>query len=597
VRGYGEVGLRSTAKRTVSGLDLLRRALAGTAAFLNRPTVAGVLLAGVCFLVATSALQPIWDSDFGWHVALGRYIAEQRAVPDAEPFTHTARGAPMVAHEWLAQLLYHGIVEAVGVGGLRLAQAGLLVGVLVLFFRMLRRAEVPPALALIGVFTYVVIAEGRFAPRPQTLSLCLTMLLFDRVFLRRSPLTDGQLAGFYLMMVVWANLHSAAVLFPALVALYLAVEGLQRWLGWRSPRPEDLGGGNLKRVAVLAGLAGVATLATPNHLRLIPYILESNRINRRLSGEWFSVVDAWRASSGGAWDLYLLALVAVAVVLAALAGRRRYSPATLAVVFFLTALPLSSQRFVDLYFAPLLFAFAELARALRANRLGPLPGQLASVAGIALVLASAMPAIPPRLDRAPFAAWLGRSQHFAPIAFPVGAVDFLDAVALDCRMFNLERWGGYILLHTYDAYPIFIDGRWVTVGERVARDARRIEGRLPGTFDKLDAYDVDLLLVPRGWMTDRIQQREGWLPIFENFNAGVYLRDGPESAENLRRVAAYYAALGIPFDPAVGFDGRAARRANRGWARQFRVQRKHVQHFRIGGTPAGVSRKRLIDRW
>ena len=136
---------------------------------------------------------------------------------------------------------------------------------------------------------------------------------------------------------------------------------------------------------------------------------------------------------------------------------------------------------------------------------------------------------PDRLRR-----WLDAEANFEPVTFPVGAVHFLDEVDLESRMFNPAGWGGYVLLHTDPSYPIFIDGRWVTVGER---DALRIERRLPRTFEKLESYGVDLLLVPRGWMTDRIAEERGWIPVFENWNAGVYLRDDPVNAGNLERCA------------------------------------------------------------
>ena len=63
------------------------------------------------------------DPDVGWHLALGREVAEQRRVPDREPFTHTARDRPMVAHEWLSQLAYYGAVRAWDVVGMRRAHA------------------------------------------------------------------------------------------------------------------------------------------------------------------------------------------------------------------------------------------------------------------------------------------------------------------------------------------------------------------------------------------------------------------------------------------------------------------------------------------
>jgi len=115
------------------------------------------------------------------------------------------------------------------------------------------------------------------------------------------------------------------------------------------------------------------------------------------------------------------------------------------------------------------------------------------------------------------------------------------------------------------------------VGEKVLKDSIQIKGRKPRAFEKLDEYDIDILLVQREWMTQPLQKEKNWIPIFENFNAGLYLRNAPENAANLQRCADYYHGQGIPFDKAKGFDERAAYQANSQWATRFRVERKHLK--------------------
>ena len=75
-------------------------------------------------------------------------------------------------------------------------------------------------------------------------------------------------------------------------------------------------------------------------------------------------------------------------------------------------------------------------------------------------------------------------------------------------------------------------------------------------------------------VTKKIQEERGWIPIFENFNAGLYLRDRPASTTNLQRCAEYYEAYGIPFGKQEGFDEYAAYKANPEWAEHFRVERR-----------------------
>ena len=165
------------------------------AAAANANALCWTGLALVCVLVALRAMQPIANTDLGWHLALGRFIAESGGIPDTEPFTHTARGAPMVAHEWLSQVLYHGVVQTGGLLSLRALHAGLAVGILVFLFALLRRDEVPPALALFGVLLYTVVSQARFQVRPQMLDLACGVALYAAVFLLKPALRVPHLAA------------------------------------------------------------------------------------------------------------------------------------------------------------------------------------------------------------------------------------------------------------------------------------------------------------------------------------------------------------------------------------------------------------------
>jgi hypothetical protein len=306
-------------------------------------------------------------------------------------------------------------------------------------------------------------------------------------------------------------------------------------------------------------------------------------------------VTFWGDPANLPLELGALVFSAVAFVAALWIGRKTRSVGTMAVVSVLALLPLSSARFVDLYFAPIAFSHgvccAWLAR--RTNAAGS--RCRTSIACYALVLGLAPLAIGSQIDTAQFHLWIRPVGNFQPVTFPAGAVRFLDEAGLVGRLYNLERWGGYVLLRTGAVYPIFIDGRWVTIGERVARDGLTIEHRGERAFELLDTYEVDVLLVPRGWMTEELQTARGWLPVFENFNAGVYLRS--TAADDLARVVRYYQRAGIPFDSQRGFDGRAASEHNEGWARAFRVEPRHVVHFGLWGNPIGVSPQQLVNRW
>ena len=111
------------AERTESGLVV--RAVAQCAAWAGNRYVAWLGLVLVCLVMTSKMMRPVINPDFGWHLAMGRYIAETGSIPDHEVFTHTAAGAPMVAHEWLSQLISFLVAQNFGVLGVRWLHAAL----------------------------------------------------------------------------------------------------------------------------------------------------------------------------------------------------------------------------------------------------------------------------------------------------------------------------------------------------------------------------------------------------------------------------------------------------------------------------------------
>lgn len=554
-----------------------------------------LLLTGVCALIGLQTTHPISNPDFGWHVALGRWILENGTVPRLEPFTHTAPAAPMVAHQWLSQCLYALAEERVGVLGLRIGNGLLAAGLVALLYGWIRREGAAPAIALLGAVVWAVIAESRFQLRPYMLNLLFFMLAYGSLFVLRPRLTRAQLLGFFALTVLWINLHSGAILFASLVFLYaLAVTLEQRLLG-RARRSDEPGQGRLSRLWVLSGLTLGGIFVSPNHFHVVPYVLESGRINAGLSLEWFSIVSARAMAVHG--SLFLVCFGTLTAALVATVWRRRSAVPfpRLLVVVAVSALPFVSQRFTWTSFVPILFlagsATAWMAagapRVVRTVRLG------STALAISLAAASFTWALDP--DR--LRVWLSPNGDFRFAMFPVQAMTFLDEVNLQGHLFNGNKWGGYVLFRSHERYPVFVDGRWVTIGEQIVRDAHAISHKLPGFGNLLDRHGIEIALVHRGWMSDDQAAQGSWRPVFENFNSGVYLRRGPAFEDNMRRAANYYRARSIPFDTDRGFDERSALLASPGWAEEMGVQRMHLDQFGEHGARASTGSRRWRKGW
>ena len=209
---------------------------------------------------------------------------------------------------------------------------------------------------MLGSFLYFVVAHSRFHARPHVFDILFLVCVYGYLFVLKPALSGRQMIGLFAFVVVWANLHSGVA---AIVLLYLGAEALQQIAGWRKPAADDLAGGNLRRLGFLAVLVVTALVITPHHFRLFPYILQSRQINAVWSVEWRSIVGAWGTPLLGPLAIPAYWFVAVATGLIVAATFRRRSLSSLAVIVFLTILPLCGLRFVDGAFAPILLVMDE----------------------------------------------------------------------------------------------------------------------------------------------------------------------------------------------------------------------------------------------
>jgi hypothetical protein len=90
-----------------------------------------------------------------------------------------------------------------------------------------------------------------------------------------------------------------------------------------------------------------------------------------------------------------------------------------------------------------------------------------------------------------------------------------------------------------------------------------------------------------------LEDTPGWIAIYRSPRSALYLRDDARNAENLERVARYYAERGVPFDRSRGFDVEAALSEALAWCVENGVAPEgfarfdHAARFGSGRAAAG----------
>ncbi len=405
-----------------------------------------LLLFLAAFFVA--AFTPIWDSDFWWHIASGRWIAEHHALPQTDPFgvysnSDTVRYNTVLKGQWLGQLLLYWTYATGDAHGVIALRAAIVTLCLALLYWRARRLSASRVATWAVVIPAAFIALGFTSDRPQLFSYLFATLSFLTVEHYERTGRRRWLATLPIIAIVWGNTHGGYLL--GIAALWLYVAAL--WFDAKTRRrPLDR---QYQRLAAATLAFTVAAFMNPNGLTTLIYLMSNEgtsleqatseyRSAFRLYEFWYIVPQLWVIL------IYALALTACAALF-------RNERPRFVLVLFLGAIGAWSYR----YFAFLVFIAgpyvalglgkqALVARyAARWERFGP---HLLATSAAAMLLIGANNG-------------LALASTVSRAAFPVAMLESLRDRGAAGKTFNHMQWGGYLLWYSYPGMRIYIDGR------------------------------------------------------------------------------------------------------------------------------------------
>jgi hypothetical protein len=382
------------------------------------------LLAQVALLLffVASALVPIRSYDYFWHLATGRWIVQERALPATDPFALASDRTPWIDGEWLFQLPAYALHSLGGDELLGVLRAIVVGGVFFLIWlRTKGAADDGRAMAAFALTAIAFAAAvGRLDVRPSTCAAVFVAAAI--VLLEREPSLRRDLL-YALLTVVWINTHPSALLAPAVAVVAV---GLQ--LAVRRSRIVD--------VVRIGALSGIALIVNPYGWRGIAAPLELTAFVRH-----GGFVNAeWLPSPPALFPLFYLAIAAALLVLLYAPDRRTHLwRMALFAVFALLAIRYVRNQGLFLVAMPLLIApmIPPIPRA-ELRKLAFAVGLLGLVWSVATN------------DHA-----FGIDEH----RFPVASVRALRASGLGGNIYNPDQFGGFLIWNLHPPRRVLTDGR------------------------------------------------------------------------------------------------------------------------------------------
>jgi hypothetical protein len=429
------------------------------------------------------------DGDMARHIRLGEVILDQGALPRTDFFSHTMAGRPFIAFEWGSEVVYALAYRAAGLAGVAVLSGLVLALTYALVARFLIRRGGDPLLAYFVSMIAAVLSAAHWLARPHLFTMLAVVILLELL----EPRGRRTLWPYFVLFVVWTNLHGGFFYGCITIAIYAAGELLEArfWLG--AARAEWIARARHHLAAL--GVAILASVVNPNGIRNLAHVTGffGNRFLRQTQ-EFLS--PDFHTING---KLFLLALLAVMAMFAF--TRRRPTLPVLLVVLANVAFSLISQRNIELFALvalPLLaLTYDEEWRALpllrrpkeifQREHAGAYSGVAAGICALLLTGVAFAGGTVAGVEIVP-----GR---FDPKVFPVDAVAKARAERLHGRLFNNFIWGGY-LLQAWPEERVFIDGGTDHYGDELFDEYVRVWNLDPGWRDVMRRHGINTVLVP-----------------------------------------------------------------------------------------------------
>ncbi len=386
------------------------------------------------------------DTDMYWHLRTGQFILETRTIPAADPFSWTAFGAPWVNVHWLSQVILYSSYALLGMPGLALLVAALVV---LAFVFVWRQMEGDPFARAFIVVLAAAAAGAVWTPRSQMATFVFTPLIAYLIYLYKWKQLD-RLWLIPIVFVLWVNLHGGYISGFMVLGAVLAGEIVNRVLGFDGP--EMLSWKRWRKLLIITAISGVVLLINPYTVAALQLPFKTVNI-----GVLQDFIEEWAAPNFH--ELYqqpMVWMLLLTLVIIGWSGRRLdATDAALLVIFaYISFLARRNIGLFALICAPVLSRHATslIGRYRWGQRRLSSGSPIINWIILLLILGAAILKVLVPLVPA------SQAQAEAKI-LPVKAADWIVANRPAGKLFNSYNWGGYLLWRLWPQYPIYADGR------------------------------------------------------------------------------------------------------------------------------------------
>jgi hypothetical protein len=457
----------------------------------------------------------VLDPDIWWHLRVGDWILQHRAVPKVGIFSRTASARPWMAYSWVFEVVLSRIYSWFGLLGF--ACFGIVLSMLVsvtLFgtcYALSRSFWRSWLLTLLGSYCYVY----SLYPRPVFLSMVLFNLMLCMILKAQRTGRLQILFWFPLLFLAWANVHIQFIYGLATFALYIAINAALRFLSrvrlemsaFRAPSLPLLG------LSVIFAASLAASCIGPYSYKLFVVVFQYSKATQT-----YSVIQELQAPPFNSLAMFAFLFVIMAAFYS-VGWRKKLDAYQLSLLLVASLCAFRTVR--DLWFAAssAIMVLADCPAETSDQDAVFSPTSTLALTGAMAVLAFLL------------SANLGFNtrgiDHSISQEYPVDAANYLRRLHPEGPLYNEYDWGGFLIWYLSD-YPVVIDGRNDLYGDAyVAHHIQFSAGDRTDGNPQLDESGI-VLLSKDAPLAKLLKFDSRFRLVYEDHLADVFLRNyGP----------------------------------------------------------------------
>lgn len=289
------------------------------------------------FLNFLFSFKNIVDSDYGWHVSVGRYILENALIPKTDIFSWygISNNLEFISHEWLSDIIMY-LIGPLGNIILFSIIAVIIYFILIKFLKITKEICISNVIKFIWIMlTLVTICSLQHRPYLFSYILFLSFITILFKYFDLSLKNDKLLFLIPFLQLLWVNLHGGS---STLILLILCISMFVYLVFKRNIKVF----GKLFLIFILSVLA---SLINPYTYKIIlyPFINMSDTTMLNTIAEWFS------PSFHGYYGIYYFVVILIPIIVMLFRGKDKLELLDIFIYFLFLFMFLRSVRFLHYY--------------------------------------------------------------------------------------------------------------------------------------------------------------------------------------------------------------------------------------------------------